>query len=78
PELKANENIMQFQESLEEIEDQIQMSRRYYNGAVRNLNVAVETFPSNLVAATFGFRPAEFLHFPDDRTRPDVQLNPVG
>ena len=61
PDLKANENFTQLQASLGEIEDQIQLSRRYYNGAVRNLNVAVESFPSNLVAGRFGFTKAEYF-----------------
>ena len=61
PDLKANANFTQLQASLGEIEDQIQLSRRYYNGAVRNLNVAVESFPSNLVAGRFGFTKAEYF-----------------
>jgi len=69
PELKANENIMEFQNSLEEIEDQIQLSRRYYNGAVRNMNVSVESFPSNLVANQFQFTKAEFFEIDDANAR---------
>jgi len=61
PDLKANANFTQLQTTLGEIEDQIQLARRYYNGAVRNLNVAVESFPSNLVAGRFGFAKAEFF-----------------
>ncbi|MCP4933228.1 MAG: LemA family protein [bacterium] len=69
PELKANENIMEFQNSLEEIEDQIQLSRRYYNGAVRNMNVSVESFPSNLIANQFQFRSAEFFEIDSKHSR---------
>ena len=69
PELKANENVMDFQNSLEEIEDQIQMSRRYYNGAVRNLNVSVESFPSNLIANQFQFTKAEFFEIDSEHSR---------
>ena len=69
PELKANQNIMDFQNSLEEIEDQIQMSRRYYNGAVRNLNVSVESFPSNLIANQFQFIKAEFFEIDSEYSR---------
>lgn len=61
PDLKANANFAQLQATLGEIEEQIQLSRRYYNGAVRNLNIAVESFPSNLVAGRFGFTKAEFF-----------------
>ncbi len=52
PDLKANENFLELQRSLETVEGEIQMSRRYYNGAARDLNVKVESFPSNLVAAS--------------------------
>ncbi len=69
PDLKANENVMDFQNSLEEIEDQIQMSRRYYNGAVRNLNVSVESFPSNLIAGHFKFEKSEYFEIEDASAR---------
>ena len=58
------------------IEDQIQLSRRYYNGATRNLNIAVESFPSNIVARMFTFVGAEFFEIEDaeDRAVPEVQF----
>lgn len=56
PELKANENFLDLQNDLSDTEDTIEMARRFYNGAVRELNTAVETVPSNLIAAPFGFR----------------------
>jgi len=76
PDLKASQNFVDFQNSLEEVEDQIQLSRRYYNGAVRNLNVAVESFPSNLVASSFKFEMAEYFELddPDDRAVPKVSF----
>lgn len=76
PELKANANFAQLQANLGEIEDQIQLARRYYNGAVRNLNIAVESFPSNLVAGRFGFEKAEFfeLESPSERIVPKVEF----
>ncbi|MDO4987973.1 MAG: LemA family protein [Synergistes sp.] len=55
PELKANTNFLQLQQELSKIEDEIQMSRRYYNGSARNLNNAVQQFPANLVSGAFGF-----------------------
>jgi LemA protein len=61
PDLKANANFAQLQATLGEIEEQIQLARRYYNGAVRNLNIAVESFPSNLLAGRFGFAKAEYF-----------------
>lgn len=76
PDLKASQNFIDFQNSLEEVEDQIQLSRRYYNGAVRNLNVSVESFPSNLVASTFSFEKAEYFELEDDGDRavPNVKF----
>lgn len=76
PDLKANQNVMEFQNSLEEIENEIQMSRRYYNGAVRNLNVLVESFPSNLVSGRFGFAKAEYFELENtaDRAVPKVEF----
>jgi LemA protein len=76
PELKANENFLELQETLGEVEDEIQMSRRYYNGAVRNLNVMVESFPSNLVAGQFGFDKRDYFEIDDaaDRAVPEVSF----
>ena len=58
PDLKANTTFLEFQTALQGVEDEIQMARRYYNGAVRNLNIQVESFPSNLVANAFKFAQA--------------------
>jgi LemA protein len=76
PDLKASGNVMDFQKSLQEIEDQIQLSRRYYNGAVRNLNIMVESFPSNLVAQQFRFEKAQFFEIEDaaERAVPKVEF----
>ncbi|WP_289032613.1 LemA family protein [uncultured Roseibium sp.] len=76
PDLKANENYSDLHESLDEIENAIQMARRYYNGAVRGLNVAVESFPSNLVASRFGFEKAEYFEIEDasERAVPEVKF----
>ncbi|MEM7290120.1 MAG: LemA family protein [Pseudomonadota bacterium] len=69
PELKANENFGELQDSLEELESEIQMSRRYYNGAARDLNVRVESFPSNLIANTFKFLQADYFEIENDADR---------
>lgn len=76
PDLKANQNVIDFQNALEEIENQIQMARRYYNGAVRNLNILVDSFPSNLVANYFKFGKAEYFELEDvrDRAVPKVEF----
>ena len=69
PELKANENFLNLQKQLQEIEDDIQMARRYYNGTVRNNNVLVESFPTNLVANAFSFGKADFFEIEDQNVR---------
>ncbi len=61
PELKADRSFLDLQVVLAEVEDQIQAARRYYNGSVRDLNVKIEQFPSNLVARGFGFVQATFF-----------------
>ena len=69
PELKANENFLDLQNQLKEIEDDIQMARRYYNGTVRNNNVLVESFPTNLVANAFSFGKEDFFEIEDNNIR---------
>src|SRR5439155_152778 len=58
------------------VEDELQLSRRYYNGAVRNLNTMIESFPSNLIANAFHFEKAEFFDLGDDAARqaPRIEL----
>ena len=69
PELKANENFLDLQKQLQEIEDDIQKARRYYNGTVRNNNVLVESFPTNLIANAFSFGKNDFFEIEDQRIR---------
>ncbi len=74
PDLKASRNFVELQQALAEIEDALQLARRYYNGAVRQYNTSVQQFPSNLVAGRFGFHLAEFfaLNDPADAAVPQV------
>jgi len=76
PDLKANTTFLEFQKALQGVEDEIQLARRYYNGAVRNLNVAVESFPSAIIANMFKFTKAEYfeLENPADRAVPTVKF----
>ncbi len=76
PDLKANQNFMDLQDQLAEIEDQIQLARRYYNGAARNNNIACESFPSVIIARKFAFKGAEFFEIEDadDRAVPKVSF----
>lgn len=75
PDLKANTNFLQLQEKLSSLEDEIQMARRYYNGSARNLNIAVQSFPSNIVASMFGFKKADFFELED---RSEAEVPSVG
>lgn len=61
PDLKANTNFLELQRELSDTENKIQASRRFYNGNVRDLNTAVETFPNNLIANFFKFAKMEFF-----------------
>lgn len=58
------------------MEGELQMARRYYNGAARDLNVKVESFPSNLVAGQFGFAKREYFEITNeaDRAVPTVKF----
>jgi LemA protein len=61
PELKANANFMQLQSQLKELEDNIENARRYFNAVVRDFNILIESFPSNIIAGSFGFKQEEFF-----------------
>ena len=56
PDLKANQNFMHLQEEISDVENKLAAVRRYFNSATKELNNAVETFPSNIFAGMFGFR----------------------
>ncbi len=76
PELKANANFLSLQGDLNNLEEQINLARRYYNGAVRDFNVMIEQFPSNLVANLGTFKPATFFEIENaaDRQVPKVSF----
>lgn len=61
PDLKANTNFLDLQETLKQVEDDINLARRYYNGSVKDYNTAIQMFPANLLAQIFGFKDAEFF-----------------
>ncbi|OGG93409.1 hypothetical protein A2609_03060 [Candidatus Kaiserbacteria bacterium RIFOXYD1_FULL_47_14] len=56
PDLKANQNFLQLQQELGDTEDKIQAARRFYNTTVMTLNIALQSFPSNIVASSFSFK----------------------
>jgi LemA protein len=79
PDLKANQNFMQLQEQLSGIEDELQMSRRYYNGTVRNLNTTIQRFPAVLIARQFGFNESQFFEADEsDKATPKVSFGSTG
>lgn len=75
PDLKASRSFLELQENLSAVEDDIQYARRFYNGAVRQLNVLVEQFPSNLLARLFGFGMADYFEvdLATERQSPDLK-----
>ena len=77
PDLKANTAFAELSQQLIDTEEALQYSRRYYNGAVRDLNIAVEAFPSNLVAGVFGFHTADYFQVDSvaERATPIVRLS---
>ena len=67
PDLKANQNFMQLQEEIADLENKLAAVRRYFNSATKELNNAVETFPSNLIAGMFGFHKEEMFDLKEQR-----------
>jgi LemA protein len=75
PELKANENFAKLQEELSGTEDKIQASRRFYNGNVREMNIAVKTFPTNIIAGMFHFGSRELFELENAGEREAVKVD---
>lgn len=76
PDLKANTNFLQLQGQLSDLESDIEKSRRYYNGTVRENNILVDTFPSNFIANMYKFVKSPFfeLESPSERAVPSVKF----
>ncbi len=75
PDLKASGNFLDLQKQLADTEDKIEMARRFYNGAVRELNTLVESFPVNLIAGPFGFAKRSYFEIETaDQAVPPVDL----
>lgn len=69
PDLKANQDFLKLQETLNNLEESIQRARRYYNASARDMNNAVEVFPNNLLAGPFGFQRMEYFQVDDAETQ---------
>jgi len=76
PDLKANQNFLQLHKTLVDVEDELQMARRYYNGTVRNYNILTESFPSNIIGGIFQFKPFAYfeIEYATERQTPDVKF----
>lgn len=75
PELKANTNFLELQKTLAHIETDIQLARRYYNGATRDFNMMIQMFPSSIVARMAGFRSLPFFEVDsEERKNPEVKF----
>jgi LemA protein len=76
PQLKSNENVKALQEELSSTENKISFARQFYNDIATKMNIARQTFPSNLIANNFGFAPVELFQITDDAERavPGVDL----
>ena len=67
PELKADKRFQELMADMKELDDNIEHARRYYNASVRDYNIAVNVFPTNIVASAFSFNPEEFFALDDER-----------
>jgi LemA protein len=76
PQLQASEQFKSLQNSLSELEDALQNSRRYYNAVVRDLNTKIQSFPTNIIAGMFNFQLRQFFEItePTDRNVPAVKF----
>ena len=69
PELHANENFMHLQGELSNLEQEIERARRYYNGTVRENNICIKSFPSNIIAGRFNFTKGTFFEIKEKEKR---------
>jgi len=75
PELKANQNFLSLQQELSDTENKIQAARRFYNGNVRDLNTAIDSFPNNVIASLFRFEKMEFFEINEAAEREAVKVS---
>ncbi|MBS3903058.1 MAG: LemA family protein [Anaplasmataceae bacterium] len=75
PDLKANANFLDLQRELADTENKIQASRRFYNTTIRDLNTALQTFPTNLVASSFGFHEEKFFETTSAEEKEPVKVS---
>jgi len=76
PDLKASQNFLELQRELTDAEDKIMAARRFYNANVRDLNIAIESFPTNIIASVFCFKKMDFFEIsvPEEKETPKVKF----
>ena len=74
PDLKASESFVNLQKNLSDIEEQIQLARRYYNGTARELNTKVQSFPSMIIANICNFKSVDYFEITDNSERAVPQV----
>lgn len=74
PDLKASVNFLELQRELTDTENKIQAARRFYNGNVRDLNIKIESFPSNIIAKIFNLQKAEFFEIEEAAAKEPVKV----
>lgn len=75
PQLKSDANFLQLQSELTDTENKIQASRRFYNGAARDLNIKIKVFPTNMFAKQLGFSEREFFEVENDEEKQNVKVS---
>ncbi len=75
PDLKANQNFLELQRELTDTENKIQAARRFYNTNVRDLNISVDSFPSNIVAGIFDFKKSDFFELKEEAAKEPVKVS---
>ena len=74
PDLKASQNFLELQRELTDTEDKIQASRRFYNANVRDMSIALQVFPTNMIANVFGFKAMEFFETASEAEKQPVKV----
>ena len=74
PQLRASENFQKLQDELTDTENKIEAARRFYNGNVRDLNIKIESFPSNIVAGMFSFKQMELFELKEEAAKEPVKV----
>jgi LemA protein len=76
PDLQANTQFLKLMDNLSQVENELAMARRYFNGTIRDYNTKIEVFPAVMFASSFGFKPMEFYEIDDnEKIAPEVNVN---